>query len=150
MKFSQARQGRVFVIRLEDGDILHEAIEVFASEHDIRAASLIAVGGADDHSRLVVGPEVDRADPPIPMEHMLNHVHELAGVGTLFPDANGNPVLHMHAACGRNDQAVVGCVRRGVRVWHVLEVILYELTDTRAARLPDAATGFELLDPEGP
>ena len=27
MKCAEARQGRVFVIRLEDGDILHETLE---------------------------------------------------------------------------------------------------------------------------
>jgi predicted DNA-binding protein with PD1-like motif len=53
----------------------------------------------------------------------------------------------MHVACGRGGQAVAGCVRRGVRTWHVLEVILQELTDTAAARLPDPDTGFELLQP---
>ena len=30
MKYSQAEQGRTFVIRLEDGDVLHEKIEQFA------------------------------------------------------------------------------------------------------------------------
>jgi predicted DNA-binding protein with PD1-like motif len=52
MKFSQARQGRVFILRLEDGEIVHEVIEQFATEHGIKAASLIVVGGADDGSRL--------------------------------------------------------------------------------------------------
>ncbi len=30
MKYSQARLGRIFVIRLEDGDIIHEELEKFA------------------------------------------------------------------------------------------------------------------------
>ena len=29
MKYSEAKQGRVFIIRLEDGDVLHESIEAF-------------------------------------------------------------------------------------------------------------------------
>jgi predicted DNA-binding protein with PD1-like motif len=57
MKYSEARHGRVFVLRLEDGDVLHEVVESFAAEHDIRAASALAIGGADDQSCLVVGPE---------------------------------------------------------------------------------------------
>lgn len=147
MKFSEARQGRTFVIRLEDGDILHDVVEGFAREMSIRAASLIAVGGADAGSRLVVGPETARVSPVVPMEHVLENVHEIAGVGTLFPDKEGNPVLHMHIACGREDSAVTGCVRRGVKAWHVMEVILTELTDTQAVRALDADTGFELLQP---
>ena len=147
MKFCEARQGRVFVIRLEDGEILHEQVERFAREHGIHAATVIAVGGADCGSKLVVGPERGRASPVIPIEHTLSSVHEIVGVGTLFPDESGGPALHMHAACGRADSAVTGCVRRGIRTWHVIEVIITELLDCRAARRPDSGTGFHLLEP---
>ena len=59
MKYSEASQGRIFVIRLEDGDIVHEAIESFAAEKKIQAGALIIIGGADKTSRLVVGPEME-------------------------------------------------------------------------------------------
>ncbi len=147
MKYSEAKPGRIFVLRLEDGDILHESVEAFAREQGVRAAALMALGGADEGSRLIVGPEKGRSQPVMPMELLLDSVHEVAGVGTLFPDADGQPVLHMHIACGRKGETVTGCVRRGVKVWHVLEMVLWELTDTTGRRLPDAATGFELLQP---
>ncbi len=81
------------------------------------------------------------------MEHRLEEAHEVTGTGTLFPGESGLPVLHMHLACGRKDKTVTGCVRRGVRTWHVLEVVLYELTGSKAVRRKDAVTGFELLKP---
>lgn len=93
MKYSEAQVGRAFVIRLEDGDIIHDEIERFARERDIRAAVLIVVGAADQGSKLVVGPR-DKASVPVePMETVLTDVHEVAGAGTLFPDAAGKPVL---------------------------------------------------------
>ena len=147
MKYSEAKQGRIFVIRLEDGDIVHDEIERFAREKSIRAAGLIIVGGADQESKFVVGPEQGRATPVVPMEHVLDEVHEIAGVGTLFPDDEGNPVLHMHMACGRKSFTVTGCIREGVRVWHVMEVILFELADTTGLRTHDSETGFKLLQP---
>jgi len=147
VKYSQAKQGRIFIIRLEDGDILHEKIEKLAVTEGIRAAALLAVGGADVGSTLVVGPAEAWTKPVVPLEHMLDDVHEVAGVGTLFPDDTGKPVLHMHGAFGRKTQTVTGCVRTGVKVWHVLEVILMELTDTDASRQPDEMTGFRLLQP---
>ncbi len=147
MKYSEAKPGRIFILRLEDGDVLHETVERFAVDQSIRAAALIAVGGADAGSRLIVGPANGRSATILPMEHVLAGVHEIAGTGTLFPDANGLPKLHMHIAAGRDDKTVAGCVRNGVKTWHVIEVVLWELTDTLAARLPDAATGFDLLDP---
>lgn len=147
MKYSEAKQGRIFVMRLEDGDIVHEEIERFARKKSIRAAGLIIVGGADQQSTFVVGPEKGRTTPVVPMEHVLDEVHEVAGVGTLFPDDEGNPVLHMHMACGRKSSTITGCIREGVRVWHVMEVILFELADTTGIRIHDPKTGFNLLQP---
>jgi predicted DNA-binding protein with PD1-like motif len=147
MKFSQAKLGRVFVIRLEDGDILHECVEAFAREQNIQAATLIALGGADVGSKLVVGPQEPRAVPIVPLDMVLDNVNEIAGVGTIFPDAKGEPILHMHIAGGRKEGTIAGCVRRGVKIWHVGEVILWELVDTTGCRLKDPASGFELLQP---
>ncbi len=147
MRYSEAKRGRTFVVRLEDGDVVHESIERFAREKGIRAASVMLLGGADTESRLVVGPEQGRASPPNPMETRLGDVHEIAGVGTIFPDEEGRPVLHMHAACGRRRDTVTGCVRAGVVAWHVGEVIIDELVDTSGVRRKDAQTGFVLLEP---
>jgi predicted DNA-binding protein with PD1-like motif len=147
MKYSEAKAGRIFILRLEDGDILHESVEAFARAQNIQAAALLALGGADQGSKLVVGPEHGRRQPVIPLEHILDNVHEVTGVGTLFPNAAGQPVLHMHLAAGRETSTITGCVRRGVKVWHVLEIVLWELTETTARRLLDSTTGFELLQP---
>ncbi len=147
MRYSQAKQGRTFIIRLEDGDIVHEEIEKFAREKSIKAAALIILGGADKGSKLIVGPEHGRREPIIPMEHILDNVHEIAGTGTIFPDEKGKPVLHMHIACGRKTSSATGCVRKGVKVWHIMEVILFELVDTTAVRAFEPTTGFELLKP---
>ena len=147
MKYSEASPGRIFIIRLEDGETVHEQIENFAREKDIVAASLIIVGGADAGSRIIVGPEQGRAATIRPMEHILDDVHEISGTGTLFPDDEGNPVVHIHIACGREEKTVTGCIRNGVTVWHVMEVLLYELTATAAKRSVDPATGFKLLSP---
>ena len=145
MKYSQARPGRVFVMRLEDGDVLHETIENFARRENVSAASLILVGGADKGSILISGPKHGRRKPVTPMEFVLKNVHEITGTGTIFPDREGNPVLHLHIACGRGRRTQTGCVRRGVKTWHVMEAVLYELTDTNARRLFDPETGFDLL-----
>jgi len=147
MKYSQAKQGRTFIIRLEDGEVVHEVIERFARDQGIQAAALIILGGADEGSQFVVGPKEGRTPPVVPMEHTLNNVHEIAGTGTIFPDEAGNPVLHMHMACGRKSSTVTGCVRKGVKVWHIMEAVLYELTDTKAVRAFDRETGFKLLRP---
>jgi len=147
MRYSEARAGRIFIIRLEDGEIVHEVIEDFARQNGIHAAALIILGGADDGSNLVVGPRDDRDLPVVPMTHLLANAHEAAGTGTVFPDEAGNPVLHLHMACGRKTETVTGCTRSGVKVWHVMEAILFELLDTRAVRRAEPPTNFKLLQP---
>ena len=149
MKYSEAKHGRVFVIRLEDGEIVHEVIERFARAKRIRAASVLLVGGADAGSKLVVGPARGRATPIKPMTTVLANVYEIAGVGTIFPDDRGAPVLHLHAACGRKRASITGCIRAGVRTWQVIEAIVTELKNCHAARLLDPVTGFKLLQPQG-
>lgn len=149
MKYSQARPGRVFVVRLEQGEIVHEVLERFAQEQGISCAAVLMVGAADCGSRLVVGPEAGDARPVVPMEHVLGAVHELAGVGTIFPDGEGRPTLHSHVAVGRQGEGAAGCIRRGVTVWQILEVVVMELQGCPAMRLADRSTGFELLSPEG-
>ena len=147
MKYSQCKQGRVFVIRLEDGDIVHTEIEKLARQESVKAATLIIIGGADTGSKLVAGPEHGRQNPVLPLQIELDDVHEIVGTGTIFPDIDGKPVLHMHIACGREAETRTGCVRQGVKVWQVMEVILFELVETSGTRVLDPETGFELLQP---
>lgn len=147
MQYSQAKQGRIFVLRLEDGDIVHETIEAFAREKQIQAAALIIVGGADAGSRLVVGPEEGRSETIVPIHHLLEQVHEVAGTGTLFPDEQGNPLLHMHMACGWRTNTITGCIREGVKVWHIMEVILFELAESTAKRVVQPPLGWKFLQP---
>ena len=147
MKYSEAKQGRTFIIRLEDGEIIHQEIENFARAHSINAAHLQILGGIDINSRLVVGPEDGRAKKIVPTEYKIENVHEVTGTGTLFPDENGEPTLHMHIACGRNGKTITGCIRNGVKTWHILEVVIIELIGSTARRLFDETTGFKLLQP---
>ena len=146
MRYTSAQLGRTLVLRLEDGDMVHECVERVARAEGISHGVAVPVGGADDGSRVVVGPEQGRAAATIPMERALAGVHEAAGVGTIFPDADGRPVLHMHAVFGRGNAVVAGCIRRGVQTWVIGEVVVIELTGCSASRRLDTLRGFELLD----
>ena len=137
----------MFVLRLEDGEIVHETVESFASEKGIKAAAVIILGGADRGSNLVVGPEDGRSEKIRPMGTVLGDVHEMTGTGTIFLDEEGAPKLHMHISTGRNERSITGCVRNGVRVWLIAEIIIFELVGSTATRKLERATGFKLLDP---
>ena len=145
MKSAQATLGRVFVLRLEDGDRLPDCIEEFAQNNQVKQALVHLLGGMKPGSRMVTGP-VDPAGRPVQvLLHELAGVHEAAGVGTLFPDEAGVARLHFHAAFGRDGQTRMGCTRPGIEVWQIAEAIILELTGPELLRRRDAALGFEML-----
>jgi predicted DNA-binding protein with PD1-like motif len=146
MKASEGKLGRVFVIRLEDGDKLPDCIEKFAEDKGISVGHVILVGGIGK-GQIVVGPRYSDKMPPEPMLLPIDGAHEVAGVGVLAPDENGKPVLHIHAALGRSGQTMTGCLRPGVNTWLVAEAILYEILGARATRVKDKKSGFTLLQP---
>jgi len=145
MKASEGKIGRVFVIRLEDGDIVPDCIEHFAQERRISVAHAILVGGIGS-GEVVVGPRHSDEMPPEPMLLPIDGAHEVLGVGMLALNEEEKPILHIHAALGRSGNTMTGCLRPGVRTWLVGEVILYEILGADVARVRDEESGFELLE----
>ena len=146
MKACEGRIGRVFVIRLEDGDVVPECIERFAKRKRVSVGQAILVGGIGGGD-VVVGPRRSDERPPEPMLLPIDGAHEVVGVGVLAPSEDGRPVLHIHAALGRAGQTMTGCLRHGVTTWLVAEVILYEILGSEVVRIQDKQSGFELLEP---
>ncbi len=146
MQFTESRFGRAFVLRLNDGDRIPDVLESFAAEQKVTAAICFFLGGAKENSRVVVGPKDSYTAPPEPMVTLLEGVHETCGVGTIFEDETGKPILHMHTSFGRGENTITGCVRMGVEVWQIGEVVMLELTSAKACRVKNEATGFQLLE----
>jgi len=144
MKATEGRLGRVYVMRLEDGDAVPECIERFAAEQGVAVGLAILVGGIGS-GNVVVGPRDSTAMPPDPILLPVDGVHEVAAVGVLAPAEDGRPILHIHGALGRAGCTMSGCLRPGVRTWVVGECVLLEITGAASRRLEDAATGFRLL-----
>ena len=148
MQFAEGFIGRVFILRLEHGDVVPGCIDDFAKKNGIRLGSVFLIGGIGK-GQLVVGPRDSVKLPPEPMLLPLDGAHEITGIGFIAPDKDGVPKMHMHASLGRSGQTKTGCVRPGIETWHVGEAVIYEITGAEAARLPDAKTGFELLNVSG-
>jgi predicted DNA-binding protein with PD1-like motif len=111
VKYSEAQLGRVFILRLDAGEVLHETLEKFAGDHKISAAAVIVVGGGGMDSTLIVGPRDDNSKVVDAMEYILSDAHEIMGTGTLFTSEDGDPILHMHVSAGRSDKTITGCVK---------------------------------------
>ena len=145
MKATEGKIGRVFIIRLEDGDMLPMCIEKFARDNNILVGQIIMVGGIGG-GQVITGPRKSDEMPPEPMLIPLDGAHEVVSAGSIAPDKNGIPVVHMHAALGRSGKTTTGCLRPGVNAWLVGEVFIYEILGTTAVRAEDKRSGFELLE----
>lgn len=146
MKYTEANIGRTFILRLEHGDVVTDTIQNFAMQKGIKSAYVQIVGGADKNSKLVVGPEDGEAQIPQKIYFNTKGVTEMAGVGTLFTNENGEAKLHLHATFGREGNATTGCCWPGIVTWHIGEVIIQELLTNNAIRKLNAENGFELLE----
>jgi uncharacterized protein len=146
LEFTEAKLGRIFILRLHQDDVLHEVIEKFAFEKQVASALCFFLGGADDKSKVVVGPKDGKACTIDPMVTLLKGAHEACGVGTIFTNKQGETKLHMHASFGRNDSTITGCVRKGVNIWLIGEVVILELTGSSARREKNSETSFEVLE----
>ena len=145
MKTSEGKTGRVFILRLEDGDVVPDCLEKFAAENGIKHAQVVLVGGIGG-GEVVTGPRRSDVMPPDPIYIPVDGAHEVAGVGIIAPDKDGKPVLHIHAALGRAGKTTTGCLRPGVTTWLVGEAVIYEIVGASATRLPDTKSGFDLLE----
>jgi uncharacterized protein len=146
LQFTEAKMGRIFILRLHDGDHLPDVLENFAEQQHLSNALCFLIGGVKEKSRVVVGPKNGDALPPEPVITLLGGVSEVAGIGTIFVNEAGKPKLHMHASFGRGEKTITGCVRMGVDIWHIGEVVVLELTGAEAKRAVDKKTGFEFLE----
>ena len=147
MRSAELREGRVFVLRLEEGEVLHESVESFCRENGIRNAAVTAVGGAAAGSRYVSGPMLPIGESIEPVVCTLDAPCELTGTGTVFPDADGNPLMHMHGSLGREGVSHTGCFRCHVVAWLVMEVVIRELVgDGPVRKVSDPRIDAKILE----
>lgn len=142
MQYQQGSIGRVIVAKIEHGDdLLLELNKLLRVEHI--TSGLMFIIGALQSGAMVVGPETDSV-PPEPVWKEFQEGREVLGMATVF-SADGEPVIHLHAALGRGEDTWTGCVRKDTQVYLVVEVVLLELLGSGAIRTLDALTGLSLL-----
>jgi len=144
MQYSEGTIGRVFTLRLDSGERVPDVIEQFAKDHDIKRAHCTLLGGIDK-GNIVVGPKDGDAPVIDPIIYGISGAHEVAAVGTIFPDEEGTPILHMHAALGHDGETRMGCIRPGLNVWLVGEVVIMEILGNEMLRKIEKKSGLKLL-----
>ncbi len=132
MEYAQAKLRRVFVVRFDNHDNVKAAIVKLAKKEKI-ATGVVQFIGALRKGVLVSGPRAD-AIPPVPITYPIAGVHEVVGIGTIFPGEDG-PSVHLHGAFGRNKKALVGCLRDDSSVFLLMEAIVIELDGVKLKKV---------------
>jgi uncharacterized protein len=142
MQYSEGSLGRVFVLRMDDGEDMLESLKKFVKEKCIESGMMLFLGAMKD-GRAVTGPEKP-VIPPIPHFETFDSAWEVFGMATIYPSTEG-PKIHMHSSMGRGRAALVGCIRGKASVYLIVEAVLIEFKGLGARRELDKRTGLYLL-----
>ena len=142
LQYSEGSIGRVFALRIDDGEDLLESITNFVVDKKISSSIALFLGALRD-SKAVMGPE-ETTIPPVPHWEEYQSAWETFGIATIYPSSSG-PKLHIHSSLGRGRDSMTGCLREKARVYLVVEAVLLELIGLKATRDYDPSFGFNLL-----
>ncbi len=131
MQYTEGQIGRVFVVRIDNGEDMLQSLRQFILDKNIQSGSIQFLG-ALMNGRMVTGPE-EPVIPPVPHFVMFEGGWEVFGVGTIYP-GEGGPHIHYHASVGRSGHALTGCLREKAITYLIVEAIIIEFTGLSARR----------------
>ena len=131
MQYTEGQLGRVFVVRIDDGEDMLVSLRQFILDKNIQAGTILFLG-ALMNGRMVTGPE-EPVIPPTPHFVMFEGGWEVFGVGTIYVGEAG-PHIHYHASVGRSGHALTGCLREKATTYLIVEAVILEFTGLSARR----------------
>ena len=131
MQYTEGQLGRVFVVRIDDGEDMLVSLRQFILDKGILGGSILFLG-ALMNGRMVTGPE-EPVIPPTPHFVMFEGGWEVFGIGTIFMGDAG-PHIHYHASVGRSGHALTGCLREKATTYLIVEAVILEFTGLSARR----------------
>lgn len=142
MEYRAGNIGRIFIVRFDHGDDIHEKLKEFALAENIVCAS-VNVLGAVGSGEMVTGPK----GPSLPAEPNWSSIEgewEALAFGLLIEN-NGDKSVHLHSALGRQDMTKTGCVRKNIKAFITVEAVVTEILNVKASKYFDGKSGCNLL-----
>jgi predicted DNA-binding protein with PD1-like motif len=143
MRYTEAKLGRVFYLRIDNGEDLLEELQNFIVEKKI-PAGFIHILGALREGRIVTGPKVPIL-PPDPLFDTYEGGWEVLGLATIT-QGTGQPHIHLHASIGRGKEVLTGCLRKNAMTYIIIEAVIIEFFGG-IFRRSDPVTGLDLPEP---
>jgi len=142
MDYRKGSIGRVFIVRFDEGDLFLEELLKIITEEKITNGWFHVLGGLRE-ADVVIGPK-EPVMPPEPVWSEVRGARETIGTGSIFWDGD-EPKIHLHAALGNHGETLTACVRKGTKVYLVLEVVIFEINGIQASRPWYEEGGFNRL-----
>jgi len=144
MKYDVGLPGRIIIARADHGDDITGGIKKIIERENIKTAVLYLIGALEKAS-MVTGPERCTV-PPVPNWVSFSDGRELIGLGTVATTGKGTPVIHLHGAVGKERETLAGCIREEAFTYLTMEIIIVEITGTKAFRAYREDWGAHVLD----
>ena len=128
--FNARSSGRVFVLRLDPGDLLLESIKTMIQKEAIRDAYVASAIGTLDYC--VMHMVMTTGYPPVEyFARWADKPLELSSIDGLI--ANGVP--HFHMVVSDHEKAYSGHLEEGCRVLYLAEIVIVELDGANLTRV---------------
>ncbi len=131
MEYCKGEVGRIFVVRFDHEDKLLDELTELIKKEKITTGWIQLLGGMR-RAEIVTGPETP-VMPPKPVWSQVENAQELLASGSILWD-DEKPILHLHGAMGSKDGTMVGCLRKAVETYLLIEAVIFEFNGVDAFR----------------
>ena len=142
MEYRKGTVKRVFAVRFDEGEDFLGGLRELVIKEDIRCGWFHVLGGLRE-AGVVTGPK-EPVMPPEPVWEDVKGARETLGTGSIFWDGS-EPKVHLHAAMGHHGDTLTACVRKGTKVYLILEAYVVEIDGLDASRPWFPEGGFNRL-----
>ncbi|NLO81963.1 MAG: DNA-binding protein [Clostridiales bacterium] len=138
--FSTREIGRVFVLRLDQGDLVLDSIKELIAREGIKDAVVVSAIGTLDRCTLHM--VMTTGYPPVEhFEHWEDEPLELASIDGIIAD--GEP--HLHAVVSDSEKAYSGHLEEGCRVLYLAEIVIVEINSLNLTRVRNEKNILKLI-----
>ncbi|MGI5851610.1 MAG: DNA-binding protein [Clostridiales bacterium] len=128
--FTQDKVGRIFILRLDQGDFVLESINELIERENIKNGVVVSAIGTLDYCTLHM--VMTTGYPPVEhFEKWEDKPLELASIDGIIADG----VPHLHTVISDHEKAYAGHLEPGCRVLYLAEIVIMELEGDALTRI---------------
>ncbi|MFY9175989.1 MAG: PPC domain-containing DNA-binding protein [Caldicoprobacterales bacterium] len=128
--FTQDKVGRIFILRLDQGDFVLESINELIERENIKNGVVVSAIGTLDYCTLHM--VMTTGYPPVEhFEKWEDKPLELASIDGIIADG----VPHLHTVVSDHEKAYAGHLEPGCRVLYLAEIVIMELEGDALTRI---------------